>query len=238
MNSTHPYYPHSPLVVEVSGDYACFTRPEMKSERFSYEVITPSAARGILEAIFWKPEFDYIIVKIEVLKPIRWFAIRRNEVKSMVSDDWVRRAIADPGLRYDVEDDRDQRNTVGLRDVAYRIYAQIRLRSHATATEMAYRDQLRRRVDRGACYSQPFLGTREFSARFGKATSAEPISGRRDKDKDLGVMLHSIAYGPDGGETYRWFLARLTDGVLHVPPRGMELPSAGAVKRGRRANAD
>ncbi|MBF6062051.1 type I-C CRISPR-associated protein Cas5 [Nocardia terpenica] len=220
--------------MEVSGEFACFTRPELKSERFSYEVMTPSAARGVLESIFWKPEFDYVIVKIDVLKPIRWFSIRRNEVKSMVSEDWVRRAMADPRVRYDVESDRDQRNTVGLRDVAYRIYAQIRLRAHATESEVKYREQFRRRVDKSACYSQPFLGTREFSARFGKNTGAKPISDLRDKDKDLGVMLHSIGYGSDGGETYRWFLARLDNGVLHVPPQGMVLPSAGPVKRGRR----
>ncbi|UAK31963.1 type I-C CRISPR-associated protein Cas5c [Nocardia asteroides] len=238
MNNTHPRYPNPPLVVEVSGEYACFTRPEMKSERFSYEVMTPSAARGILDAIFWKPEFDYIIVKIEVLKPIRWFSIRRNEVKSTVSDDWVRRAMADAGLHYDVEDDRDQRNTVGLRDVAYRIHAQIKLRPHATATEVAYREQFRRRVDKGACYSQPYLGTREFSARFGKATAAEPISDCRDKDKELGIMLHSIHYDEHGGETYSWFPAKLTNGVLRVPPNGTRLPSAGPAKRGRRTDAD
>ncbi|WP_280380485.1 type I-C CRISPR-associated protein Cas5c [Nocardia wallacei] len=231
--NTHPYYPNPPLVVEVSGDYACFTRPEMKAERFSYEVMTPSAARGVLEAIYWKPEFDYVVTKIEVLKPIRWFSIRRNEVKSTVSDDWVRRARTDPSLRYDVETDRDQRNTVGLRDVAYRIYAQVQLRAHATKTEIAYRDQFRRRVDKGACFSQPFLGAREFSARFGKPTTAQPISDPQGKRKDLGVMLHSIGYHRDGTETYRWFHAELYNGVLHVPPQGMELPTAGSAGRSR-----
>ncbi|GAB3163842.1 type I-C CRISPR-associated protein Cas5c [Microbispora hainanensis] len=217
----HPRYPHAPLVVEVGGELACFTRPELKSERFSYEVMTPSAARGVLEAIFWKPEFDYVICKIEVLKPIRWFSIRRNEVKSVVSEDWVRRARTDPTLRYDVETDRDQRNTVALRHVAYRIHAQVQLRPHADQPEAKYRDQFRRRVDKGACFSQPFLGTREFTAWFAKPTSAKPI----DESRHLGVMLHSIGYS-EAGETYRWFLARLDRGVMAVPPQGMELPSA------------
>lgn len=221
----HPYSPHPPLIVEVSGDLACFTRPELKAERFSYEVMTPSAARGVLEAIFWKPEFQYIICKIEVLKPIRWFSIRRNEVKSVVSEDWVRRAMVDPTLRYDVENDRDQRNTVALRDVAYRIYAQVQLRTDVRDSEVKYREQFRRRVDKGACYSQPFLGTREFSAQFGRPSADKPIK----VDRDLGVMLHSIDYRP-GGEAYRWFLARLDQGVMHVPPHGQELPSAAPAK--------
>ncbi|MFP3965371.1 type I-C CRISPR-associated protein Cas5c [Actinomadura fulvescens] len=216
-------------MVEVSGEFACFTRPELKAERFSYEVMTPSAARGILEAIFWRPEFAYVIVKIEVLKPIRWFSIRRNEVKSMTSEDWARRMMSNPALRYDVETDRDQRNTVALRDVAYRIYAQVRLRKQVAEGEAKYREQFRRRVDKGACFSQPFLGTREFSARFGKATALQPISETRP----LGPMLHTIHYS-DGRETYEWFMAELVDGVLEVTPRGIELPSASA---GRPASA-
>lgn len=223
MNGDHSTYPHPPLTVEVWGDYACFTRPELKSERFSYEVMTPSAAAGILKAIFWKPEFDYLVTSIEVLKPIRWFSVRRNEVNSMVTADWIRRAKADPAVRYDVEQDRDQRNTVGLRDVAYRVHAQVVLLPHATTSAAGYREQFRRRVDRGACFSQPFLGTREFSASFGRATATAP----HPEDRDLGVMLHSIAY-EETGETYRWFLARLDQGVLHVPRTWLELPASPA----------
>src|SRR6516165_3641734 len=91
------------VAVRVWGNYACFSRPELKTERVSYPVMTPSAARGVLEAIYWKPEFDYVITAIEVLAPIRWAAIRRNEVTSMITLDWVRAAMADPQLRYDVE---------------------------------------------------------------------------------------------------------------------------------------
>lgn len=216
-------YRHPPLAVEVRGPLACFTRPELKSERVSYPVMTPSAARGILEAIYWKPEFDYVVTAIEVLAPIRWVSIRRNEVTSMTSMDWVRRAMADVTVRFDVETDRDQRNTVFLRDVAYRIRAQVRPRPHAGHPEAAYREQFRRRVDKGACFSQPFLGTRECSADFSRDSGQPPAP----VTEDLGVMLHSIGYGPRG-EAYTWFDARLEDGVLQVPESGLELAAAPA----------
>jgi CRISPR-associated protein Cas5d len=184
--------------------------------------MTPSAAKGLLESIYWKPEFDYVVTAIEVLSEIKWTSVRRNEVTSMVTLDWVRRAMTDATLRYDVETDRDQRNTVFLADVAYRIRAQMRPRPHADKPEAAYREQFRRRVDRGACFSQPFLGTRECSVtRFGKDTGREPIG----RTEDLGVMLHGIQYSPEG-ETYTWFEAQLDHGVLTVPERGIELAEA------------
>ncbi len=216
------HHPHPPLVVEVEGPLACFTRPELKTERVSYPAMTPSAAKGVLEAIYWKPEFDYVITAIEVLAEIRWASVRRNEVTSMVTLDWIRNAMADPSLRFDAETDRDQRNTVFLRDVAYRIRTQVRPRPHANNPEATYREQLRRRVDKGACFSQPFLGTRECSASFRKQTDRAPVS----HTEDLGVMLHSIAYS-GGAETYRWFHARLESGVMRVPERGIELATAG-----------
>ena len=217
------HHPPPPLTVEVRGPYACFTRPELKTERVSYPVMTPSAAKGLLEAIYWKPEFSYVVTVIEVLAEIKWASIRRNEVSSMITMDWVRRAETDPSLRYDVETDRDQRNTVFLKDPWYRIQAQVRLRSHADQSAVAYREQFRRRVDRGACFSHPFLGTRECSVEsFGKATSRRPIS----VSEDLGVMLHSIRYGKKG-ESYTWFDAQLQDGFLRVPEHGIELASAG-----------
>jgi CRISPR-associated protein Cas5d len=224
------HFPQPPLTVEVKGPYACFTRPELKTERVSYPVMTPSAAKGVLEAIYWKPEFDYVVTAIEVLNPIQWVAVRRNEVTSMITLDWVRRAMSDPALRYDVETDRDQRNTVFLNDVWYRIRAQVRLRPHADKPEAAYRDQLRRRVDRGACFSEPFLGTRECSAEsFGKETGQPPI----ERSEDLGVMLHGINYS-QSGETYTWFPARLDNGIMAVPEQGIELAHA-ATQPGRGA---
>jgi CRISPR-associated protein Cas5d len=225
----HARYAHPPLTVEARGPYACFTRPELKSERVSCPVMTPSAAKGVLEAIYWKPEFDFVVTMIEVLQPIRWATVRRNEVNSMITLDWVRKAMTDVSQRFDVEGDRDQRSTVFLRDVAYRIRAQVRLRPHADKPEAAYRDQFRRRVDRGACYSQPFLGTRECSAEFSPDSGQGPIP---DTD-DLGIMLHGIDYQP-AGERYTWFDARLDHGVLAIPERGMELTAA-PVQPGRGA---
>ena len=227
---TRDHQPHPPLIVEVRGPHACFTRPELKTERVSYPVITPSAAKGVLEAIYWKPEFDYVITAIEVLKPIQWASIRRNEVTSTVMLDWVRKAMTDPALRYDVETDRDQRNTVFLSDVWYRIRTQVRPRPHAGNPEATYREQFRRRVDRGACFSQPFLGTRECSvSHFGKDTGQPPV----DRTEDLGIMLHSIRYS-QAGETYTWFPALLENGVMIVPENGIELAQA-ATQPGRGA---
>ncbi|MFE3430407.1 type I-C CRISPR-associated protein Cas5c [Streptomyces sp. NPDC059171] len=209
------------LVVEVWGEAACFTRPELKTERVSYQVMTPSAARGVLEAIFWRPQFRYVVRKIEVLRPVTWLRVRRNEVKSVITAQDVKKLQTDRRHRYDVERDRDQRSTLALRDVRYRIHAQIVVSPEALAgsekyppvSEEKYREQLRRRVERGACFSQPFLGCREFTASFGKA---DPQQQRASFDEELGVMLHSIEYGPQG-ERYRWFRASVVDGVLEVP---------------------
>ncbi|MDA0568011.1 type I-C CRISPR-associated protein Cas5c [Streptomonospora sp. S1-112] len=224
-----PPAPAPPLAVEVEGPFACFTRPEFKTERVSYPVMTPSAATGLLEAIFWKPEFSYRIDRIEVLNPIAWFTVRRNEVDQTVSADWVRRAMADPTQRFDAEAHRDQRSMTGLRDVAYRIHAHIVLRPHADAHPAKYRDQFRRRVERGACFSQPFLGTREFSASFAKPSQRPPIAA----SADFGAMLHSIDY-TGARETYRWFHAAMVEGVVAVPEHGAELPGAPAARTGGR----
>lgn len=210
------------LVVETWGDLACFTRPELKSERVSYPVMTPSAAEGLLRAIFWKPEFRYVIRRIEVLRPVRWMSVRRNEVRSVTTGPQVAGLRADHRKRYDVEEDRDQRSTTALRDVRYRVHTQVVVSKAARAgaggfppaTEEKYREQLRRRVERGACFSQPFFGCREFTAFFGPATDERPEHGMTD---ELGVMLHSIEYTPRGGERYRWFRARVEGGVLDVP---------------------
>ncbi|MGH8882672.1 MAG: type I-C CRISPR-associated protein Cas5c, partial [Stackebrandtia sp.] len=159
---TQPQNP--PVQVQVWGPGALFTRPELKVERVTYPVMTPSAAQGVLEAIFWKPEFTWLVEKIEVLKEIRQFTQRRNETTDLAS----LFEAASGRRRVDTVANRVQRNAVCLRDVAYRIHAQVRLRPHATQTEAAYRDQFRRRVKRGSCFSQPYLGTREFSAYFGE----------------------------------------------------------------------
>jgi CRISPR-associated protein Cas5d len=204
------------VVVQVWGDGALFTRPELKVERVTYPCMTPPAAVGVLEAIFWKPEFTWRVEKIEVLTPIRQASQRRNETTDLAS-------LADAASgrrRIDTVSTRVQRNAVHLRDVAYRIHAQIELRGHATKPEAAYRDQFRRRVTRGSCFSQPYLGTREFSAYFGDPTDATPI----DHTEDLGIMLHSVDHSTTP-TSFTWFTARLDKGVLYVPAVG--IPSTG-----------
>lgn len=207
-----------PVVVQVAGPAALFSRPELKVERVSYPVMTPPAARGVLEAIFWKPEMRYRVLAVEVLKPIRQFTIRRNETSAVVSLDAARR-----GERVDTVAHRDQRNAVCLRDVAYRIHAHIEVTDRATKPVAAYRDQFRRRVSRGACFHQPYLGTREFSADFGEPDDA----ARQDHTEDLGVMLHTIHH--EEPIRMEWFTARLERGVLHVPERGIEVPVVSGV---------
>lgn len=203
-----------PLEVKVWGDLACFTRPEMKAERVSYPVMTPSAARGVLEAIFWKPEFGWQVREIHVLKPIRHFSIIRNEVNSKASRAVGERSVA--GRGYFAEEDRAQRHTLALRDVAYVIRADVVLTARATADIAKYRDQFRRRVNRGQCFHRPYLGCREFAASFGP-----PDEGDRPVDvtDDLGLMLFDLDYVPDGSGrgTPRFFEAQLEHGVLRVP---------------------
>lgn len=203
------------LEVKVWGDFACFTRPEMKVERVSYDVITPSAARGVLEAIFWKPEFSWQVREIWVLKPIRHFSILRNEVnnKAVVS---TARGWADNGGGYFAEDDRAQRHTLALRDVIYLIKADIVLRRHATDDIAKYRDQFRRRVNRGQRHSMPYFGCREFAAHFGPPDGTEQSIDFTD---DLGRMLFDLDYASDGSGrgTPRFFVARIETGVLKIP---------------------
>jgi CRISPR-associated protein Cas5d len=138
------------LEVKVWGELACFTRPETKAERVSYPVMTPSAARGILEAIYWKPEFAWRVREIWVLKPIQYLSILRNEVNSRQSEVSARKWEKSGG-GYLASEDRAQRHTLALRDVAYLIRADVVLKRHATENEAAYRDQFRRRVQRGQC---------------------------------------------------------------------------------------
>lgn len=200
------------LQVKVWGDFACFTRPEMKAERVSYPVMTPSAARGILEAIFWKPAFTWVVRRIDVLKKIRYFSIMRNEVSNKMS---VRSAHgwAEHGGGYHAEDDRAQRHTLALQDVAYIIHADMQLREHATDDIAKYRDQFRRRVARGQCFHRPCLGTREFEAHFGEPDGTEKPD---DYTADLGQMLYDLDYADDrsGRGTPLFFHCRIDQGIM------------------------
>jgi CRISPR-associated protein Cas5d len=206
------------VAVQVWGDAALFTRPELKVERVSYPVMTPSAAVGVLESIYWKPEMSWRVVAIEVLNPIKQFTQRRNETTDLAS--LVDAAAG--GRRIDTVAHRVQRNAVCLRDVAYRIHAHVELRERATKPEAAYRDQFRRRVTRGSCFSQPYLGTREFTAYFGSPDGRQPIP----LTEDLGIMLHSVDHSTSP-VSFTWFTARLDHGVLHVPAQG--IPGSGAM---------
>lgn len=209
----------SPLSVKLWGDYACFTRPEMKVERVTYPVMTPSAARGALEAIFWKPEVSWLIEEIRVLKPIRYASILRNEVNDRQSHRAARR-WAKSGGGYDASSSRNraQRHALALRDVAYVVRAQMVLRDGVDAHIAKYRDQFRRRVASGRCFATPYLGCREFSAAFGEP---EPDDTPIERTEPLGLMLLDIDYNEDasGRGTPRFFRAELQDGVLRVPDR-------------------
>lgn len=202
----------TPLRVIVWGDYACFTRPEAKVERVSYEVMTPSAARGVLEAIYWKPEVQWRVRRVAVLRPIRHASFLRNELNATASPGRLRKAFEagdDPG--YFAEDDRTQRHTLALRDVAYRIEADIVPRDGSHPAK--HRDIFRRRVRRGQCFHRPYLGCREFAARFAEPDGSEQPIERTDA---LGRMLFDLRYEP-GRAVPLFFDARLDGGVLHVP---------------------
>lgn len=212
------------IKLHIWGEHACFTRPEMKVERVSYDAITPSAARGILEAIHWKPAIRWHIDRIHVLKPIRFESIRRNEVGSKLSARKVvsaQKAKTTNGLYTIADEDRQQRAATVLRDVAYVIEAHFALTDKAEAGDNAgkHLDQFTRRARKGQCFHQPCMGTREFPAHFAlvEADDALPECTLRDADKncDLGWMLHDIDFAADN--TPRFFRAALKDGVIDVP---------------------
>ncbi len=222
---------YPPVELKVWGDFACFTRPELKVERVSYEVMTPSAARGVLEAIFWKPQFRWRIREIRVLNPVRFFSIRRNEVKSTApartTQQWAREDV-----HYYADEDRTQRHTLALRDVAYLISADVEVKPGVPEDAAKFRDQFRRRVEHGQYVMAPYLGCREFAASFARPTGDErPIAW----SGELGRMLFDMDYAPegDGRGTPRFFSARLEQGALRIPQALYDTPrasDAGAAK--------
>src|SRR6516165_5621520 len=180
----------------VSGDHACFTRPEFKVERVSYEVMTPSAARGVLEAIHWKPAIRWVVTAIHVLAPVRFISFKRNEVASRASSQRGQRAME--GDPYFVEEDRQQRNTVALRDVDYVIEAHF-LKTPKWGSEDTmgkHVDVVTRRLEKGQTFHQPYLGCREFAADVEPVVevpeSQLPVGWR---DRYLGLMLHDLEFG-------------------------------------------
>ena len=214
--------------LRVSGDYACFTRPEMKVERVSYDVMTPSAARGIVEAIYWKPAIKWIVEEIRVLKPIRFRSIRRNEVGSKASVSAIRKAMRRDelwSLSIVVEDTRQQRAATVLAGVDYIICARFELTSRATACDNAgkHLDTFNRRARKGQCFHQPSLGTREFPARYELVEPGTKFPAPESEDpnlgfgvaRHLGLMLYDIDYV--GNSSAMFFHATLDRGVMKVP---------------------
>lgn len=222
--------------LEVWGDMACFTRPEFKVERVSYDVITPSAARNIFQAIFWKPAFQWQVTKIEVLNPIKWISVRRNEVGAVSKTPVF------------IEEKRQQKNTMMLRDVRYRIYARLEFiplrnrKNDARATrnplidneetELLRKDEnpgkyyamFERRARKGQCFTQPYLGTRECGASFrfvdvDNDTLTEPIH----EDRDFGFMLYDLDFeGNPTNPDAMFYRAKMQNGVIIVPPKNSE----------------
>jgi len=214
------------IKLHIEGENACFTRPEMKVERVSYDVITPSAARGILEAIHWKPAIQWVIDKIHVLEPIRFESIRRNEVASKISARNVASAMKKGSTEnlYMLADDgkeRQQRAATILRKVGYVIEAHFVLTNKAGKddNEGKHLDTFNRRARKGQCFHHPYFGTREFPVQFTLLENGVlPVSNllENDRDRDFGWMLHDIDFANEN--TPHFFRAVMKDGVINVPP--------------------
>ena len=206
--------------LEVSGPFACFTRPEMKVERVSYDVMTPSAARSIFEAILWKPAIRWRVHRIEVLKPIRWINLRRNEVSAVVSTRNVQQAMTagSGALGLYIEEERQQRAGYFLRDVAYRIHADLSLAPGRPGEPlMKYTEMFARRATKGQCVNQPYLGCREFAAAFSLVASDAPAAAPISETRELGWMLHDLDFTHPSDPKPRFFNARMVAGVVEVP---------------------
>lgn len=220
--------------LEVTGPFACFTRPEMKVERVSYDVMTPSVGRAIFEAILWKPAIHWLVRRIEVLAPIKWISVRRNEVGAVASP-------RKPGIF--VEDERQQRAGLFLRDVTYRIHAEFEFISPENRSEMGkgvygglndvkedresrndeteakYAAMFERRAMKGQCFNQPYLGCREFAASFRLVDEQREPSEPIPQTRDLGWMLYDLDYSDPADPKPLFFRVKMDNGVIHVPDR-------------------
>ena len=211
-----------PIRLEVWGDYACYSRPEFKTERVSYDVMTPSAARGLLEAIYWHPGLRYTIDRIHICAPIQTMNLRRNEVKSTISASAARTVMKrDKGELYiAASEDIQQRATLLLRDVRYVIEAHFDMTDKAAPNDNPgkFQDILKRRIERGQFYHQPCFGCREFPAQFKLCQALPPCPEElKDKTVDLGYMLWDMNYSALENITPYFFRAKLVDGVMDVP---------------------
>ena len=208
--------------VEVKGDFACFSRPEFKAERVSYDVITPSAARGLLESVFWHPGMRYIVDKIYLLSEISFANIKRNEVASKISASNVHKVInSGKGALYLATPlDIQQRATMLLKDVHYIIEAHFKMTEKANATDNTgkFQEMLKRRLRKGQNYHQPYLGCREFPAQvslFEGDVNTLKLAYAAE-DKDLGFMLYDMDYSDKDNITPMFFRAILKNGVIDL----------------------
>lgn len=203
------------FVLHVWGEFACFTRPEMKIERVSYDVMTPSAARGIFEAIYWKPEITWRIDRIHVLEPIRFSNIRRNEVASKIPSGSVSSVMKSGGsLALYIESERQQRASMVLRDVAYVIESHFEIQSGGDNLQK-HSEMFKRRAARGQYFHHPYLGCREFPANVELVTDGIPAS-KLVGTTDLGWMLNDIDFKDEMKPAF--FRATMNDGVIDIPP--------------------
>ena len=226
-------YTDKEYCLEVWGDYACFTRPELKVERVSYDVITPSAARAIFEAILFKKyAMRWQVTKIEVQKPIKWTSVRRNEVGATAST---------KSASIYIEDKRQQKNSLLLKDVKYRIWAKLvfipvserpkeafaKHKPGADENPMKYYQMFERRAEQGQCFTQPYLGTREFSASFRLINPdieemTPALSAEQGGNRDLGIMLYDMDFSNPKDIQAMFYRAEMKEGVIIVPPLDSE----------------
>ncbi|MBU5435045.1 type I-C CRISPR-associated protein Cas5c [Pseudoflavonifractor sp. MSJ-37] len=209
------------IQVEVWGEYACFSRPEMKTERVSYDCMTPSAARGLLESVYWHPGLNWIIDRIRVCSPIRFTNIRRNEVKDTINARKVK-SVMEKGngeLYLATTESIQQRAAMVLRDVHYVIEAHFEMTERANHSDNPgkFQDIIKRRLERGQCYSMPYFGTREFSAHFRRCGTVPPCPEELKGVRDLGWMLWDVDYSDPQDIRFRFFRASLVDGVMTIP---------------------
>lgn len=204
--------------IEVWGEYACFSRPEMKVERVSYDVITPSAARGLLEAIYWHPGMRWIIDRIYVLSPIKMTNLKRNEVKSRISASSVKSVMAGgrSELFLSTSDEIQQRSALVLQNVRYVIEAHFEMTEKAAEGDNPgkFQDIIKRRLRKGQCYHQPYFGCREFSASFCEWQGGEVPA--IDETRDLGYMLWDMDFSDMSEIRPQFFRAKLERGVIHL----------------------
>ncbi len=205
------------ITLKAWGPFALFTRPEMKAERVSYDVMTPSAARGILDAIYWKPGMRWVVDRIEVRKPIRFTSIRRNEIAGKIPVGKVKSAMRGGEMPFTVvEDHRQQRSSLVLRDVEYLIDAHFELTGYGDNNEAKHIDTFRRRARSGRCHHQPCMGTREFPAYFELIEDNRPPKHYRES-RDLGWMLYDMNFAADPeSPSPSFFRAEMVEGVIDL----------------------